>query len=274
MSISDDSKLGPLFTRPLEPAAGLTISDLNRYLSAIRSLEDVDMDEEILEGLFHGDGLTGLKKIPDAAVDLILADPPSSPLDGPDQHGRQWTLSQYYQWNQAWLAECRRVLKPTGSIYLFTHWRNSGMYQALLGEVFTIQTRITWRYLNGNRELSARAWDNCLGDIWFATRSGDFYFRDRSLKEEDFREHLPSANLWADIAENRVDQNELLKNTKPAAVLERIIRASSTKLNWIVDPFMRGGESGIAAKKLGRRFIGFEENRDNLLLAMKRIDQS
>ncbi|MFQ6614504.1 MAG: DNA methyltransferase [Fidelibacterota bacterium] len=49
---------------------------------------------------------------------------------------------------------------------------------------------------------------------------------------------------------------------------------STTKLDWVVDPFMGPGQTGIAAKKTGRRFIGFDHDQDRCLLAMKRIDQA
>ena len=45
---------------------------------------------------------------------------------------------------------------------------------------------------------------------------------------------------------------------KPDQVFKRILKASSFKLNWVVDPFARTGEIGMIAKKMGRRFIGFE----------------
>ena len=56
-------------------------------------------------------------------------------------------------------------------------------------------------------------------------------------------------------------------------VIGRILKSSSFKLNWVLDPFMSDGSVGLISKKSGRRFIGFETNKDNLLLAMKRIDQ-
>ena len=55
---------------------------------------------------------------------------------------------------------------------------------------------------------------------------------------------------------------------------KKILKASSFKLSWVVDPFMRKGNVGVAAKNKGRRFIGFETDQDNLLVSMKRIDQS
>jgi site-specific DNA-methyltransferase (adenine-specific) len=54
----------------------------------------------------------------------------------------------------------------------------------------------------------------------------------------------------------------------------KILDASSFKLNWILDPFMRSGDVGVSSKKTGRRFIGFEANKDLLLMSMKRIDQN
>jgi len=60
----------------------------------------------------------------------------------------------------------------------------------------------------------------------------------------------------------------------PEMLLSKILQASSFKLSWVVDPFMRRGSVGVAAKSMGRRFIGFETDQDSLLMAMKRIDQS
>ena len=60
---------------------------------------------------------------------------------------------------------------------------------------------------------------------------------------------------------------------KPEQLIERILNASSFKLNWILDPFTRSGGIGVISKKMGRRFIGFESDKDQLLMALKRIDR-
>ena len=56
-------------------------------------------------------------------------------------------------------------------------------------------------------------------------------------------------------------------------VINRILKSSSFKLNWVLDPFMNSGSVGLVSKKSGRRFIGFESNQDKLLLSMKRINE-
>ncbi|MFH1851047.1 MAG: site-specific DNA-methyltransferase [Candidatus Neomarinimicrobiota bacterium] len=273
MTSSDDSKLGPLFAQPLELSTGLTIADLNRYLPALRKLEDMKVAGDPEEGLFLADGLSGLAALPSESIDLVLADPPQHPWAGPEAPGKALTLSDYYSWNQSWLKASQRILKPTGSIYLFSGWRYSGMYQALLSEVFQIQMRITWRQANGRSAVPPRAWQNNLGDIWFATKSAKYYFRDDLRDVTGSGPGDPRSNLWSDIM-TVVPDSTWIKGEKPSAVYQRVIRASSSKLNWVVDPFMRCGGSGIAAKNCGRRFIGFEVDRDHLLLAMKRIDRS
>ena len=77
------------------------------------------------------------------------------------------------------------------------------------------------------------------------------------------------SNLWIDIPLNKNDGGRF-----PQELLFRILDASSFKLNWVLDPFMGFGDVGIVCKNNGRRFIGFETNKDYLLLAMKRIDNS
>ena len=64
------------------------------------------------------------------------------------------------------------------------------------------------------------------------------------------------------------------KNSKYSQKLYlRMIESSTYKLNWVLDPFMSIGDVGVASKVSGRRFIGFEKDKDSLLLAMKRIER-
>ena len=80
-------------------------------------------------------------------------------------------------------------------------------------------------------------------------------------------------NLWSDIMDIQVGSTVKMEGDKPEQLIQRILTASSFKLNWVVDPFTRSGGIGVIAKKMGRRFIGFESDQDQLLMAMKRIDK-
>ncbi len=90
-------------------------------------------------------------------------------------------------------------------------------------------------------------------------------------KADDSQTSENMSNLWLEYFTSSSEQE---KGDLPEKLLEKILKASSFKLSWVVDPFMRKGSVGVAAKNKGRRFIGFETDQDNLLVSMKRIDQS
>ncbi len=273
---TEKEQLNPLFTNPLEPYPGLTVDDLNRYLPAIRKADDIAMTPDTMEeGLFLADALDGLKRLPDNSIDLVLTAPPVSPWRDIGTQGRKMTLQEYYTWNNKWLQESQRVLKNTGAVYLLCGWRFSGMYHALLSDYFKVQTRITWRDRNAAKQDQNTTWFNEIGDIWLATKTGDFVFNSimkvdgKKVQDSGVTENI--SNLWLEYftAGSKHEKGDL-----PEPLLNKIIRASSFKLSWVVDPFMRRGSVGVAVKNKGRRFIGFETDQDSLLVAMKRIDQS
>ena len=269
----------PLFANPLEPYEGLSIADLNRYLPALQTADDLQMStDDMREGIFLADGLTGLSKLPENSIDLVIADPPEDPWRDAQDKGSQLTLQEFYKWNEDWLKEARRILKITGSIYLLCGWRYSGMFHSLLSNIFIVQTRITWNDNSVNDQPKTKTWKNQMSDIWFATKSNEFLFGQESvgtgslLLRTENKERL--SNFWNDIINIRSDSDMDNTEHKPKPLINRILDASSFKLNYVVDPFMRSGDIGVIAKMRGRRFIGFDTNQDNLLIAMKRIDQT
>jgi len=273
---TEKEQLNPLFTNPLEPYPGLSVNDLNRYLPAVRKADEIAMTVDTMEeGLFLADALDGLKRLPENSMDLILTAPPVSPWRDIGTHGQKMTLQEYYTWNNKWLQESQRILKSTGAIYLLCSWRFSGMYHALLSDYFRVQTRITWRDRRTGTQNQNPTWFNEIGDIWLATKTSDFVFNremianDRKILDSGNTEDM--SNLWLEYFTMGSDQE---KGDLPEMLLSKILQASSFKLSWVVDPFMRRGSVGVAAKSMGRRFIGFETDQDSLLMAMKRIDQS
>ena len=272
----EKEQLNPLFTNPLEPYPGLSVDDLNRYLPAVRKADEISMTVDTMEeGLFLADALDGLKRLPENSMDLILTAPPVSPWRDIGTHGHKMTLQEYYTWNNKWLQESQRILKSTGAIYLLCSWRFSGMYHALLSDYFRVQTRITWRDRRTETQDQNPTWFNEIGDIWLATKTSDFVFNkemianDKKILDSGNTENM--SNLWLEYFTMGSDQE---KGDLPEMLLSKILQASSFKLSWVVDPFMRRGSAGVAAKSMGRRFIGFETDQDSLLMAMKRIDQS
>ena len=272
-------KKEPLFKNPIESNNGLSIDDLNKYLPAINKIQDLSMtSNEMRDGLFLGLAIDGIKKIPDDSIDIIITEPPESPLEDINNSKKPITIQKYFEWNKNWLSESSRILKQTGAIYLICGWKHSGMYQSLLNSFFKIQTRITWRNSSPKDQTSPLTWINRTSDIWFATKSDDFMFNQEAVTTEinNIKSNAPLelgiTNLWSDIMDIQIGSTTKIEGDKPEQLIQRILTASSFKLNWVLDPFARTGGIGVITKKMGRRFIGFESDQDRLLMAMKRID--
>ncbi|NOZ74243.1 MAG: site-specific DNA-methyltransferase [FCB group bacterium] len=246
---------------------GLTIDELNRYLPALQQAADLRNAElELREGVFQADALSGLSGLPEEKIDLLIVQPPENPVAALNESRAETTWQKLYEWHRGWLQACRRVLKPSGFLFLFCDWPQSGMYHSLLVNYFFIQTRITWRRPRSTEPSPAGFLVNQSGDIWVGTPS--------RVPGVPSGESPPGTNFWSDVVDWHLGAGPETPNLIPEPVLERILHLSTTKLGWVVDPFMGAGQTGIVAKKLGRRFIGFEQDQDQCLLAMKRIDQA
>ena len=270
----------PLFDNPMEVSRGLSIDDLNKYLPAILKVSDLRMTaDKMKDGVFLGLGLEGLKQVPNDTIDLIIAEPPESPKHDPQERGKIMTIKEYFEWNENWLKESLRVLKPTGALYLICDWHFSGMYHSILNNYFQIQTRISWRNLSSNEKVNQITWQEQTSDIWYATKTNEFMFNQEIAKNDGKNinpnqlSEVRNTNLWSDIMDVQIGTTVKVEGDKPEQLIERILSASSFKLNWVLDPFTRSGGIGVIAKKMGRRFIGFESNKDQLLMALKRIDR-
>ena len=273
------NKKEPLFKNPIESNNGLSIDDLNKYLPAINKIQDLSMKaNKMRDGLFLGLAIDGIKKIPNDSIDIIITEPPESPLEDINNNKKPITIQKYFEWNKNWLSESSRILKQTGAIYLICGWKHSGMYQSLLNSFFKIQTRITWRNSSPKDQTSPLTWINRTSDIWFATKSDEFMFNQEAVTSEinNIKSNGPLelgiTNLWSDIMDVQIGSTTKMEGDKPEQLIQRILTASSFKLNWVLDPFARTGGIGVITKKMGRRFIGFESDQDRLLMAMKRID--
>ncbi|MFL3009057.1 MAG: DNA-methyltransferase [Candidatus Neomarinimicrobiota bacterium] len=263
--------VSPLINNYPETPVGLTIDDLNKYLSAVQTHSDILLDQDRMsEGLFNTDCLNGLKRIPDESIDLIITEPPNKKFNI-EGKSKSSIIQDYYDWNNNWLFEVKRVLKNTGSIYILTDWKHSSMYHDLLGGFFKVRSRIIWRS-KIKTQIITKSWSNSISDIWFATKTDDYLFRGLDNINELSENNLSgqdTSDLWLDIPEKTQDFE---KNTQMIYI--KILKASSVSLNWVLDPFMSFGDVGVASKSLGRRFIGFEKDKDSLIIAMKRIDEN
>jgi site-specific DNA-methyltransferase (adenine-specific) len=243
-----------------------------------------------------GDAFAVMPLLPRAFADLLIVDPPYN-LDkdfGGSRFGRK-SDADYARYTAAWLDAALPLLKPTASVYVCCDWRSGTAVIPVLTQRLNVRNRITWQREKGR---GAKAnWKNGMEDIWFATVSADYTFnldavrlRRRVIapyKENgqpkdweqtetgNFRGTCPS-NFWDDIS---IPYWSMAENTahptqKPEKLLAKLLLASSNAGDLVFDPFLGSGTTAVAAKKLGRRFVGIEQSRQYCAWAQKRLESA
>lgn len=272
----------------------LSDADRERYGSRLLSLEGPALLDAILNRTIHQNTLTVLDYLPSQFADLIFVDPPyniSKQFNGRNFNAR--SLDAYEEWLAGWLPKLPRLLKPNGSLYLCGDWRSSSAIHRLAQRYFVVRNRITWEREKGR---GARAnWKNASEDIWFCTLSDDYVFNVDAVKltrrvlapytdehgtpkdwqdahNGRFRLTHPS-NLWTDLTVPfwSMPENTDHPTQKPEKLLAKIILASSNPGAVVFDPFLGSGTASVVAKKLGRRYVGIEIEREYCCLAEKRL---
>ena len=103
-----------------------------------------------------GDSSSLLSLIPDHSIDLIATDPPYFRVKEHDWD-RQWsTDAAFLDWLRSILVQFRRILKTNGSLYLFASPQMSARVECLIGELFNVLNRITWRKEQGRHKASCK----------------------------------------------------------------------------------------------------------------------
>ena len=237
--------------------------------------------------LYRGDALKLLKRAKDSYFDLIFADPPYFlSNNGITCHAgrmvsvnkgvwdRAETFEAVHEFNKEWLSECRRVLKPDGSIWVTGTAHNIysvGYTMQTLG--FKIVNDIAWYKVNPPPNLSCRYFTHATETILWARRDpkGRHTFHYEEMKRENRGRQMQS--LWhikpPAPREKRYGKHP---TQKPELLLDRILRASSNPRDLVLDPFCGSGTTGVACARLGRCFVGIDLVASYLNIAVARLE--
>lgn len=243
--------------------------------------------------LIGGDLFEVAEYLPDQFIDLLILDPPynlTKNFNG--TYFRKLETSGYASWFERVLKILTPMMKPDATLYVCSDWRTSTIVLPVLKERFLIQNRITWEREKGRG--AKKNWKNNTEDIWFCTRSNNYYFNVNSVKlkrkvlapyrikgepkdwrverDGNYRMTHPS-NIWTDLT---VPFWSMRENTphpaqKPEKLIAKLVLASSKEKDFVLDPFVGSGTSAVVAEKLGRRWCGIDSNTEYLCWAQKRI---
>lgn len=233
----------------------------------------------------QGNSLIILLDFPSESVDLVFADPPYFLSNGgvTCRSGRMskvdkgpWDrsagVSKDFEFHCRWLAECQRVLRPNGTIWVSGTRHNIfsiGYAMQMLG--FKLLNDIVWYKRNPPPNLSCRYFTHSTEILIWAARDerSRHYFNYSLMKKYNRGKQMQS--MWA-ILPPRACEKQCGKHPtqKPLELLERIILASSRPGDIILDPFCGSGTTGVAAVRHGRRFIGIELDPEYTSLTVRR----
>jgi len=239
-----------------------------------------------------GDCLAQLACLPDASVDLVFADPPYNlQLDGDllrpnntvvDGVHQAWdkfsSFADYDHFSRAWLAECRRVLKPDGAIWVIGSYHNIFRLGVALQDLgFWLQNDVVWRKVNPMPNFRGKRFTNAHETLIWAGRDqkSRVTFNYEAMKA--FNDDLQMRSDWllpicSGPERLRDDGGRKAHPTqKPEALLHRVIVATTRAGDIVLDPFFGTGTTGAVARRLGRRFIGIERDPDYARAAEERI---
>jgi modification methylase len=247
----------------------------------------------LLDSILAGDCLEQLRALPTASVDLVFADPPynlqlgggltrpdQSKVDGVDDEWDKFdSFATYDAFTRAWLAECRRVLKPTGTIWVIGSYHNIFRVGATLQDLgYWILNDIVWRKVNPMPNFRGTRFANAHETLIWASRSEDqktYTFNYEALKA--FNDDLQMRSDWVlPICSGGerlkdADGRKAHPTQKPEALLHRVLLASTKPGDVVLDPFFGSGTTGAVARRLGRHFIGIERDEGYIAIAQQRI---
>lgn len=278
---------------PNNRSVTLTEEEQTQYLSrCLRLTQPAELSAAVNRTIL-GDMLSVCPLLPPGCVDLMVADPPYNLRK--DYHGTLFSAQDadsYAAYTRRWIEAALPLLSQHASVYICCDWRTSLVIGNVLGEYFTVKNRITWQREKGRGAM--RNWKNGIEDIWFAVRGKDYVFHLDAVKtrrrviapyREDgapkdwvetprgsWRDTCPS-NFWDDITIPfwSMPENTAHPTQKPEKLIAKLILASSSPGDVVFDPFLGSGTTSVTAKKLGRRYIGIEQNEFYCALAEKRL---
>lgn len=249
------------------------------------------------------DCVEGMSVLPDNCVDLIVADPPYNLSKAGDWKwdnsvhlagmGGNWNIMSeswdsmsfdaYFNFTLAWLKEAKRILKPTGSMWIFGTYHNIGIINVvcqILG--IEIINEVVWYKKNAFPNLSGRRLTASHESILWAHVGGkkrSYYFDYEYSKNGEFLgDNLKAPGkqmrtVW-DLSNNK-DREETKygkhPTQKPIKVLTRIIKLASKPEDIVLAPFSGVGSECVAAKLTGRHYIGFELEEEYCKISEKRL---
>ncbi len=226
--------------------------------------------------IYQMDALAGLRKLESNSVDLFVTDPPyniASKNRSTMKNGK--IISTMKAWG-AWdsfhpfdydllilsvISECYRILKPGGALYMFTAREQNGYFiRKAIERGFVYRNQLVMAKKNPLPSFSKANWRSAFEACMYLTKGKPSTF--------NFVSQAECKNVFWFSNTRHITKHP---TEKPLALIELLVAVSSNEGDLVVDPFMGSGTTAVAAKALGRKFIGFDLEKEYIEMARERL---
>ena len=246
------------------------------------------MSNQSLDQIIVDDCLKVLAQIPDDSVDVCFADPPFNLKKKYTSYDDTKVTKGYLAWCEEWLSALVRVTKPEGSIFVHNIPKWLTHFAVYLNQISVFRHWISWDSMSiplGKTLLPAH-----YGILYYTKRAKGFKFYDVRIPHKKCRlcdgyikdyggkkaQMHPfgtlASDVWTDI--HRIRHNKRRDKHPcqlPIHLLERIVLMSSDPGDVILDPFIGTGTTAVAAKRLGRHYIGIDIDEEYAQIARENV---
>lgn len=242
-----------------------------------------------LNNIYNIDCLEGMKQLNDKIIDLVITDPPfaidfKAKRSNYNRNGervlegyKEIPQAEYYQFTLNWMKEVYRLLKDSGSMYVFSGWNNLKDILNALDEVgFITVNHIIWKYQFGvvtNRKYITSHY-HCLYVCKNDSKRKFFpyarYGKDMKNSYGKSLHYQDKEDVW--FIQREYWTGDVKTPTKlPAEIIKKILMYSSEEGDVVLDPFLGSGQVAVISKIMKRQYIGFEIIKEYYEFALQRL---
>ena len=242
--------------------------------------------------IYNYDCIEGMKSISRNKIDLVITDPPfaidfkakkanynrtqSHVIEGYNEISPE----NYPDFTLNWMSEVYRILKESGSMYVFSGWNNLKDILSAIDEVgFHVVNHIIWKYQFGvvTKNKFVTSHYHCLYVCKNEKKRKFYPFKrfSKNAKSDDGHSlhYKDKEDVW-EIKREYWTGDKKTPTKLPAEIIKKILSYSSKKGDLVMDPFLGSGQVAIISKMNERQFCGFEIVKDYYKFAKKRLDKN
>lgn len=267
--------------------------NLKVFDRALKSIMEATSAVKMQKGKVHKiDCITALQSLKPGSVQCIFADPPFNLGKKYDTYKDKLPLKEYFEWTEMWIKESMKALADSGTLFIYNIPKMLTKTSASADKYGKFRHWISWN--SPGRPLGKSLLPSHYGILYYTKKTTGFKFYDVRaphktcrvckgyIKDYGGKKHLRHpfgylvGDVWDDIHRNR-HANKRIDNHPcqlPPHLIERLYLLSTDPGDLVVDLFAGGGSAGVAAKQLGRKYIGCDISQEYVTSANKIITET